>query len=320
MGVKTKNHSDELIFTRKVCVEAPQTLRSHRRIRSLKVRRQKTFKCEILLACLSAQRFDIEVRMEFVQSYYTNKGGHRKSNQDSLAIVKAALQSGETLLALVCDGMGGYSQGELASKYCVTQIVDWYKNRFPAVTRGSANDDWRIGVQTELDILIRNINEHLVAFGRDNELKIGSTLTGIIFWKQMYLVFHVGDSRAYLFTDKLRQITADDSVVAQKVSEGKLTAQEAKYYEKKNVLTNCVGVSSGVSVQYYAGNYYGGECFLLCSDGFWHNLEEAELVRYLQPEQIRTDSDMSMHLEYLTNLVYERGERDNSTAVGVKIQ
>ena len=39
--------------------------------------------------------------MEFVQSYYTNKGGHRKSNQDSLAIVKAALQSGETLLAPV---------------------------------------------------------------------------------------------------------------------------------------------------------------------------------------------------------------------------
>ena len=258
--------------------------------------------------------------MEFVQSFHTDKGGHRKSNQDSLAIVKAAAESGETLLALVCDGMGGYAQGELASKYCVTKIVDWFKTRFPSIVQSSADKDWRNAVQTELDFLIKNINEHLVFFVREHDIKIGSTVTGIIFWKQTYLIFHAGDTRAYLFTDRLRQITADDSVVAQKLSEGKITEEEARNYEKKNVLTNCVGVSSGVTVKFYIGSYNGRECFLLCSDGFWHNLEIEEMERYLQPEQICTERDMKMHLEYLTNLCYERGERDNATAVGIKIQ
>ena len=48
------NNADALLFTRKVCVEAPQTLGSHRRIRLR----------EILLACLRAKRFDMEVRMK----------------------------------------------------------------------------------------------------------------------------------------------------------------------------------------------------------------------------------------------------------------
>ena len=47
------NNADALLFTCKVCVEAPQTLRSHRRIRLR----------EILLARLRAMRFDVEVYM-----------------------------------------------------------------------------------------------------------------------------------------------------------------------------------------------------------------------------------------------------------------
>ena len=57
------NNADALLFTCKVCVEAPQTLRSHRRIRNFKVHIRQTLKCEILLARLRAMRFDVEVYM-----------------------------------------------------------------------------------------------------------------------------------------------------------------------------------------------------------------------------------------------------------------
>ena len=184
----------------------------------------------------------------------------------------------------------------------------------------STEDDWRNGVQIELDFLIKNVNEQLVSYGRDKGIKIGSTITGIIFWKHKYLVFHAGDSRAYYISDEIRQITTDDSLAVQKIQEGKLTEEEAKTYKKRNILTECVGVSTGVSVKFYHGDYSSGDCFLLCSDGFWHNLESDELVRYLLAEQITSDKDMQMHLKYLTNLVYERGEHDNASSVGIKVQ
>lgn len=256
--------------------------------------------------------------MGFIQSYCTNKGKHRKSNQDALAIIKATTASGESLIGVVCDGMGGYSQGELASKYCITKIVEWYKGRFSRIARSSSEDDWRNGVQTELNYLIKNINEQLVRYGKQKDIKIGSTITGIIFWRQKYLIFHAGDSRAYQIIDKIRQITADDSLVAQKVSEGEMTEEEAKHFVKRNILTNCVGVSSGVSVKFYIGNYSDGECYLLCSDGFWHNLGNDEIEKYLLADQIASDDVMQMYLQYLTNLVYERGEKDNASAIGVK--
>ena len=258
--------------------------------------------------------------MGFIQSYFSDKGEHRKSNQDALAIIKAVTCSGETLLGVVCDGMGGYSQGEQASKYCINKIVEWYKGRFSEITRMSTEDDWRNGVQIELDFLIKNVNEQLVSYGRDKGIKIGSTITGIIFWKHKYLVFHAGDSRAYYISDEIRQITTDDSLAVQKIQEGKLTEEEAKKNKKRNILTECVGVSTGVSVKFYHGDYSSGDCFLLCSDGFWHNLESDELVRYLLAEQITSDKDMQMHLKYLTNLVYERGEHDNASSVGIKVQ
>ena len=50
---RANNNADALLFTHKVCVEAPQTLRSHRRIRLR----------EIILSCLRAKRFDMKVKV-----------------------------------------------------------------------------------------------------------------------------------------------------------------------------------------------------------------------------------------------------------------
>ena len=69
--------------------------------------------------------------MKFIQSYYTDIGVKRTTNQDSLALIKAETDFGDVLLACVCDGMGGHSAGELASKYCVQQIADWFRTSFP---------------------------------------------------------------------------------------------------------------------------------------------------------------------------------------------
>ena len=258
--------------------------------------------------------------MGFIQSYFSEKGEYRKSNQDALAILKASTSSGEALLVTVCDGMGGYSQGELASKYCIDRIVDWYKKRFPEIISSLTEGDWRNEVQPELDILIQNINERLVQYGEKYDIKIGSTVTGMLFWQSIYLIFHVGDSRAYLITtEQVRQLTIDDSLVAQHVADGTLTMEEAKSFKKKNILTECVGVSKGVDVKFYLGSYFIGDCYLVCSDGFWHEIAESELKTKLSSEQIQSDEDIRGCLQCLAKLIYERGERDNATVVGIRV-
>ena len=57
----------------------------------------------------------------------------------------------------------------------------------------------------------------------------------------------------------------------------------------------------------------------MCSDGFWHNLEDSELAHHIGSEQVRSDEDMQSRLQYLVSLVYERGEHDNSTVIGIRV-
>jgi serine/threonine protein phosphatase PrpC len=69
--------------------------------------------------------------MNFFQSLYTDIGIHRKSNQDSIGLFKASTDRGEVLFALVCDGMGGYENGALASRILIETFENWFKCEFP---------------------------------------------------------------------------------------------------------------------------------------------------------------------------------------------
>ena len=82
--------------------------------------------------------------MKYIQSYYTDIGTKRESNQDSVTLIKANTVFGEVLLAVICDGMGGYSEGEIASKYCVTEMNQWFKREFPKILYNAFSWDTEI--------------------------------------------------------------------------------------------------------------------------------------------------------------------------------
>lgn len=251
----------------------------------------------------------------FKQSYYSDIGVKRKSNQDSLALVKAETNFGEVLLAAVCDGMGGYSMGELASKHCIQTLVSWFKKRFPIILYENG-DRMEEKIHGELFSLIRQMNMDLVLYGRRHQQNLGSTLTALIFVKEKYYCVHVGDSRAYEIGKKIRQITDDQSMVAEEVRKGILTAEEAKKDKRKNLLTQSVGITMNVEPLFYSGNIVAGNIYLLCSDGFWHLINEDDIRRYLNPEDIIDNRMFRTHLNYLTQQVMDRGEKDNITSVG----
>lgn len=255
--------------------------------------------------------------MHFIQSYYTDIGLKRKSNQDSLALVKANTEYGEVLLAIICDGMGGHQFGELASKTCVTRFVKWFQEEFPTLLYkgldlGDLKRDWQR--------IIYECNDQLVYYGNKKGIDLGSTLTAFLFAQDMYYAVHVGDSRGYIIDgNNVAQITRDHSLIASEVEKGIITKEEAKADKRNNILLECVGITKDINMDFYSGQVNANNSFMLCSDGLWHQLEEEEIARYLSGEKMRDNTMMRMHLNFLVETVKNRGEKDNISAIGVVI-
>lgn len=252
--------------------------------------------------------------MRYIQSYYTDIGVKRTTNQDSLALIKADTDFGEVLLALVCDGMGGHQSGEIASKVIIKKFSKWFKESFPIILYEEFSFE-ELRIQWKL--LINECNRVLVDYGRKNNIEMGSTVTAFLFVKDQYYVAHVGDSRGYKINNNALQITDDHSFLAEEVRKGNMTREEAKRDKRKNILVECVGITPTVKIEFYSGDVNKKDCFIICSDGFWHYLENDEFVRYLKGSQFSDNKKMRMHLNYLVDLVKQRGEKDNISVIGV---
>ena len=64
--------------------------------------------------------------MKYIATYHTDVGISKETNQDSMALKIVDTQKGTVAFCIVCDGMGGLSKGELASKEVVTAYCDWF--------------------------------------------------------------------------------------------------------------------------------------------------------------------------------------------------
>ncbi len=252
--------------------------------------------------------------MEYLQSYFTDIGIKRDTNQDSLALVKAETQFGDALFAIACDGMGGYSHGELASKYCVKSFCRWFKTIFPSVLYTC--DNLEIVLRNEWISLVRRMNSTLANYCVREKTKLGCTLTAFLFIDQNYYAVHVGDSRGYVISEHVKQITQDHSVIAEQVRSGEISSDKVAI-AKKNILTQSVGVTRTVRPDFYSGHVKHNDCFLICTDGLWHHLTDEELKRYLTGGSIKDNQQLRMHLNFLVEQSKTKGEKDNISCLAV---
>lgn len=253
--------------------------------------------------------------MKYIQSYFTDIGTKRKTNQDSLALLKADTDFGEVLLAVICDGMGGHQYGELASKTIVKHFEKWFKMEFPILLYSGIDEKLLF---QEWDRLIRGCNAELVKYGDERSLELGSTLTAILLVEDHYYFAHVGDSRLYEITDEhATQLTQDHSLIAEEIRNGVLTEEEAKKDKRKNMLLECVGITNSIKIDFGSERALQKACYLLCTDGFWHKISGQEMTHYLRGAQFPDNKMLRMHLNYLVEEVKSRGEKDNITAIGI---
>ena len=263
----------------------------------------------------------------FYGAAYTDAGTVKTVNQDSLTMKIADTDSGETVFAVMCDGMGGLEQGELASATVVRAYEEWYERKFMDLSGlQMPQEQFTDALTRDWESIVQDCNVRIRDFGRKNGVNLGTTLTVFLAWQNDFYVMHVGDCRIYEFTaGGTRQITRDQTYVAREVELGHMTAMQAKNDTRRNVLLQCIGVNEIVRPDYLKGRMEEDAAYLICSDGFWHVPPTEVLYRtcYKDMQMLEWSEDtadsnstcMRKVLDGLASRSKQSGERDNLSAI-----
>lgn len=252
--------------------------------------------------------------MEYLTAGLTDIGIAKKTNQDSYCIKVAQTDFGEIVMAVVCDGMGGLSKGELASSTIIRAFAAWFEYELPPMlTLFSISD-----VQYSWNNLIKEQNEKLKLYGRSHRIRLGTTLSAMLIADRQFLIAQVGDSGIYQIGQQVTQLTDDQTVVDREVKIGNMTKGQARVAPNKNILLQCIGVSNIVVPDFTTGYVHPQSSYLLCSDGFRHVITEEEMGMSLRPEYLTNEVKMSTALFQMIEIIKGRQERDNITALLIR--
>lgn len=254
-------------------------------------------------------------RMEFLLSACTDIGLSKATNQDSYAAKLLKTEQGSMVFAVLCDGMGGLEKGEVASATLVRAFSNWVEHRLPELLQRPLSDHI---IREEWEMLVHECNQKIRLHGKRSAVNLGTTLTCILITQDRYYVMNIGDSRTYEISDSLRSLTKDQTIVQREIDQGIITEEEAKYDPRRSVLLQCVGVLDQVYPDMFFGQPKVNAVYMLCSDGFRHEISEEELFQFLQPNQMTNVASMDKNMNYLIQMNMQREEKDNITVLSIR--
>lgn len=240
--------------------------------------------------------------------------GARERNEDSCLVFSSEAGGHFTMLPfglyIVADGMGGHTNGHIASRIASRAAAHYILNKIYMPLLQSAEPP-QVPIQEVLLDAVQVANT--AVFEDEPEVDSGTTLTIALVLGRRLHVAHVGDSRLYLHTeDKLEQISNDHSLVQRLQDVGTLTAEEATMYRYRNVLLRAVGQGEEVEVDTYMRLLPKHGKLLLCSDG---------LCGFVTDDTIQDVLEQNVSLPQLVDDLYEAAmtaqSNDNVTAIVV---
>lgn len=232
----------------------------------------------------------------------TDPGQIREINEDSFLLLP------EKNLYIVADGMGGHNAGEVASSYAVMGVNDHFSPALLAQIRGQ-DDRIRQVLGDCLCAVNRQIRDR--AQSQPQYAGMGCTLVVALVDGDRLHVGYVGDSRAYRCgAADIAALTTDHSVVMDLVRAGSLTPEEARTSPLKNELTQAIGVKTSIAPSYAAYTLQPDDRILLCSDGLWDMLADAEIQAI-----VRQDKPLAECCRELIDRANAAGGQDNITVV-----
>ena len=220
---------------------------------------------------------------------YTCPGG-REINED------ACLCRGDKGIFIVADGLGGHSSGEIASG----TAIDYFEEN---CTGGYTGE--------RIAALMEGANAQVLQYGNGGK----TTVAAAFIENGNFIYANAGDSRVYYFRDgKIIAQTKDHSVCQASVDMGMIQPEDIRGSEDRSRLLKVLGGEENLAIKKHdlPIRIQNGDAFLVCTDGFWDYVYEAEM----EADLLKSDS-AEVWLKYMLKRHILRAENkgDNYTAI-----
>ena len=255
--------------------------------------------------------------MNFISHIHTDIGIKKSVNQDSALYMEAKTDYDNVVFCLLCDGMGGLANGELASATVIRAFAKWFENEFPDMLYKGFDSKM---LEKRWSEIVFEQNIKIMSHARSLGSNMGTTAVIMLISGGNYYIMNIGDSRAYVCNSNgLIQLTVDQTFVNREIKMGNMTPEEARVDPRRNVLLQCVGASQFIEPDFFMGNANLNDVFMLCSDGFRHEITQEEISQAFAPENINSEEDFEKAEIELVELNKSRMENDNITVLAVKL-
>jgi protein phosphatase len=244
----------------------------------------------------------------------SHPGMVRTHNEDAVFV------DGNAGLAVLADGMGGYSAGEVASGIAVSVISQGMLQELNSGRELSkvdiASGLTHAALLLQQQIALANKGIYEAAQQRPECAGMGTTLVATVFFQNRVSIGHIGDSRCYrLRADKFEQLTHDHSLLQEQIDSGMLTPEQAKYSLNKNLVTRALGIEAVVPADIAEYRVEAEDIYVLCSDGLT-DMVDAEVVREIVAGRRR---DLAEAAAELIDVANQNGGRDNVSVVVIRV-
>jgi PPM family protein phosphatase len=233
---------------------------------------------------------------------FTNPGYEKKYNEDAVEVI----ETGDGVLAILCDGVGGDYGGDLAARIALKSALYFFTS--------SASTDYL----ERIKLTIEESNSFILNHSSNSTpLRGMATTFEIIFLKDNFVYWgHIGDSRIYhLKSKRLNQLTKDHSLVQKLLDEGFITHKQAENHPQKNVIVKALGNNENPEAD--LSKIRIGESdhnkFLLCSDGISNLISNKEI------EELLNISDIMEIKKQFVSLTKQRGAVDDYSFIIIEI-
>ena len=220
---------------------------------------------------------------------------------------------------VVCDGIGGHSSGEVASKLAVDSLLTYFRRR-PHNTKRHPDEDTTTTVLSEreraLEEAIQLANTAIceAACKHEQHAGMGSTIVCVLVDQDLFSVGHVGDSRVYLIRENaIQQLTQDHSLVALQTQLGLISPEEARTSQLQNVITKALGSKETVVPDLDDMVAIPDDVLVLTSDGLTGLLSDQEIMK-----TVNSAASLEGACQSLIQSAKLRGGADNITCLLIR--
>jgi len=217
-------------------------------------------------------------------------------------------------LFVLCDGLGGYNAGEIASTMAVSSLLSTLADDYEQASAAGLPFD----VRTVLTARLAEMGNRIAGAAANSTAFEGMATTIVAAWVlgDRLWIAHAGDSRLYRFREGvLEGLTRDHSFSQELLDAGMVTEEEARVLPAKNLVTRALGAGPDVEPEVNEYPLRVGDVLMLCSDGLTEMIDDVQIAGAI----FASVPNVQRAAQRLIDLANAAGGRDNISVIVIRL-